>query len=130
MPTPVLKLNGFTFAELFQAKGLHRLDQTFLSQLQAQSPALHEQLLSYRNPASEPLGPEATSELLLACSPLLEEFLIKLFDIEEAAAITRAKTLSNNPVGVFKEYFVLRRAKKQLLKAASFPSFEKLNAWL
>jgi NADPH-dependent glutamate synthase beta subunit-like oxidoreductase/NAD(P)H-flavin reductase len=129
MPNPTLKLSGFTFAELFSAKGLKRLDDAFFTQLQQFNPLLHADLIAYRNEA-RPFAPLAVSELLLAVAPILEAFLIELFGIQEAAAIAEIKTLSDNPVSTFKKYFVLRRAKKLLLQAATLPSFHELDTWL
>jgi hypothetical protein len=115
MPNPTLKLHGFTFSELFHAEGLKRLDEQFLTTLKRASPKDHAGLLSYRE-GTYTTTPLAVSELLLACSPVLEDFLIQLFGIEEAAAMAQARTLSYNPISAFKKYFVLRRAKKHLAR--------------
>ena len=54
MPTPRLKLNtlngldNFSNADRFQAAGLQKLDQAFLTFLQDKNPALAEAFLSYR----------------------------------------------------------------------------------
>ncbi|MES2218590.1 MAG: FAD-dependent oxidoreductase [Pseudomonadota bacterium] len=129
MSNQELKLNGFTFAELFTANGLQRLDDSFLNELGQANLQLAQDLQAYRQGRQE-FTPIAVSELLLACAPLLEQFLIKLFQIEEAAAIAAAKTVANNPISVFKKYFILRRAKKQLPQSANYPAFEELTAWL
>ena len=64
MPTPSLTLKGFTFAELFHAEGLQRLDQAFLAKLKQQHNKAYQQLLAYREKtlASSPLE---ISELLI-----------------------------------------------------------------
>ncbi len=129
MPNPTLKLSGFTFAELFHAPGLTRLDEKFLSQLKKANSALHDDLIAYRQ-ESKPFSPLEVSELLIACGLILESFLAELFDIEEAAALAQAKTLAFNPISAFKKYFVLRLAKKQLNKAENYPDFTSLNQWL
>jgi hypothetical protein len=129
MSNQALKLNGFTFAELFTATGLKKLDESFLIKLREANSHLADDLLAYREETQQ-FSPIAVSELLLACAPLLEEFLVNLFQIEEAAAIASAKTLANNPISVFKKYFVLRRAKKQLQQSATYPSFADLTSWL
>lgn len=124
-----LKLKDFTFAELFHAKGLSRLDQTFLKYLQTQNVALLTSLLAYRRDATA-FSTIEISDLLIACGKILEDFLIELFDIQNAADFLRAKTLAENPVGAFKESFVLRRAKKLVAKAKDLPSFSELETWL
>ena len=126
MSNPSLNLAGFTFAELFHSEGLNRLDQDFLNLL---NPDLRTRLLAYRSETTI-LTPLEISELLIECAKSLENFLITLFDIEEAAALTSAKTLSHNPVSAFKKFFVLRRAKKNILKNDPLPSFSELDTWL
>ncbi len=126
---PTLNLHGYTYAELFHSAGLMRLDQAFLAKLQAEYPLLQAGLLAYREGISTANSQE-TSELLINCATYLEKFLAQLFGIEEAVAISQAKTTLHNPVSIFKKYFVLRRAKKELLRVENFPSFEQLDAWL
>ena len=126
MSTPPLCLTGFTFKELFQAEGLDRLDREFLAILPQ---PLHAGLLAYRN-KTRPFSTLEISELLLGLAPILENFLITLFNIEEEANLLQAKTLSHNPISAFKKFFVLRRAKKQLAQKGELPSFQELNQWL
>ncbi|HSW69114.1 MAG TPA: FAD-dependent oxidoreductase [Gammaproteobacteria bacterium] len=123
---PALKLVNFTFEELFHSKGLHRLDQQFLNSLDDD---LRARLLAYRT-ETVTLTPLEISELLIECAKPLEDFIIKFFDIEEAALLIQAQTLSHDPVSAFKKYFVLRRAKKNIQKCDSLPSFSKLDIWL
>lgn len=126
MHTPSLSLTDFTFAELFHSEGLYRLDQQFLNAIHSD---LRGRLLAYREDKIL-LSPLEISELLIETAKPLENFLIRLFNIEEAAALAEAKTLSHNPISAFKKYFVLRRAKKNILKCDQLPSFTDLNNWL
>ncbi len=129
MPNHTLNLQGFTFAELFHAEGLSRLDNTFLAKLAAENQSLHNKLIAYRHD-KQIFSPLEISELLIDCSQLLENFLIDLFNIDNAADAIRAKTLAENPISAFKKSFVIRRAKKLIAKSASLPTFEILNTWL
>lgn len=124
-----LHLNGFTFPELFHSDGLNRLDQAFLKYLHNEDAALQQKLLAYRTETKQFASLE-TSELLIACATILEDFLANLFNIEETLAISRTLTTSHNPISTFKKYFVLRRAKKEVNRADTFPSFSELDAWL
>jgi NADPH-dependent glutamate synthase beta subunit-like oxidoreductase/NAD(P)H-flavin reductase len=124
-----LKLNGFTFAELFQSEGLHRLDQTFLAYLNHKDPSLHQKLLEYRA-QTEAKNSVEQSEFLIACARILENFIAELFDIQDEVAISQVRTTSFNPIAVFKKYFVLKRAKKEVNKASAMPPFSELNEWL
>src|SRR3990167_7021098 len=129
MSTPILKLDGFTFNELFRSEGLNRLDQAFLALLKQKNPGLYTILLNYRT-LSTPLSPEDMSEFLIHCAVILEEFIADLFSLQEALAISQIHTTSHNPLSLFKKYFVLRRAKKEIPRADTFPSFDALNTWL
>jgi len=128
MSSLALGLPGLGYADLQSVDGLTRLDTEFLARLQAADPARHKQLLAYR--AGQPLTPTETSELLLACAPLLDEVIGRLFGIEqELAAISRA-TLAHNPVLAFKKQFVARRARRRLMKKEEFETFAELDQWL
>jgi NADPH-dependent glutamate synthase beta subunit-like oxidoreductase/NAD(P)H-flavin reductase len=124
-----LKLKNFTFAELFHADGLKRLDELFLQQLQVKNPAYYIELLRYRE-GFYTYGAVELSEWLLRLAPFVESFLITLFDIEEAAAISQAKTIANNPLAAFKKYYVLRRAKKDRSRRELLPPLAALQIWL
>jgi NADPH-dependent glutamate synthase beta subunit-like oxidoreductase/NAD(P)H-flavin reductase len=129
MTKPTLQLAEFQFEELFHSEGLQRLDQKFLAYLQKTNAAIYAELLAYRNKATV-FTPQAISELLIASAIVLESFLTELFQIEEAAAIAKAQTLSHNPVSAFKQFFVLRKAKKQLLHIENLVDFSILHDWL
>lgn len=130
MPAPALKLNhGFTFASLHEFESLQRLDQLFLARLKTHDAALHGQLLAYRG-GNHGLSALQVSELLLACGPRLEAFVIELFGIEQAARRTHDATVAHAPVLEFKKLFVQRRARKRLLKKEDIESFAELDRWL
>lgn len=126
---PTLNLLGYQFAELFQPQHLQRLDQDFLQYLSSNNPRLHESLLAWRH-QTQVFSPIEISELLLACAPVLEQFITALFGIETALEISKLTTLSNDPIFVFKKWFVLREARRILTKIDTLPSFNELTAWL
>ncbi|EKD69773.1 MAG: hypothetical protein ACD_46C00731G0003 [uncultured bacterium] len=124
-----LQFKGFTYHDLLDASGLERLDQTFLAFLQQKSLHLYELLTHYRNDTST-LSTIETSEFLIQCATILEAFLAEFFNIENALEMSQLQTISHNPIAQFKKYFVLKRAKKEVNKAHSFPAFDELNTWL
>jgi len=126
---PTLQLHGFSYAELFNASGLNRLDQAFLAALNSNNPTLHAALIAYRTGRIQQ-NPLEISELLISCAIVLEQFLADLFSIEEAVAVSQAQTVSNNPISIFKKYFVLRRAKKEMAKVDNFSNLAELDLWL
>lgn len=124
-----LNLTGFSYADLFHAEGLRKLDDKFLGELAKAHPELHQELLAYRNNTSQYEAKEL-SEILIKCAQFLEAFIAELFSIQEEVAISQAQTTSNNPIAIFKKYFVLRRAKKDVRKVDELPGFHELNIWL
>jgi len=135
MATPRLEFNifnnleEFSYTDLFHVQGLERLDQVFLAFLHEKDPALSKKLLAYRH-NTPALAALEVSEHILAYAPLLEEFLLKLFNIEETAHFLKMKTLSHNPVAIFKKHFILRRVKKLLHHDQPLASFQELDHWL
>jgi NADPH-dependent glutamate synthase beta subunit-like oxidoreductase len=128
--SPALVLNhGLTFAELFTPEGLQKIDGLFLIRLRELDAKAHDSLLAWRA-GKETLTPLQVSELLLACGPVLDEFIANLFNIQDALEATRRGTLAHDPVFHFKKLFVQRRARRRLLKKEEFESFAELDAWL
>src|SRR3989338_33457 len=120
---------GFSFNELASAEGLARVDKTFLNKLASQNPEYYQDLLSYRE-QSKQFSALEISQLLINIAPLLEKFIADLFGIEEAVEALRLATLSHEPIFVFKEWYVLRQAKRRLNKNEVLASFGELNTWL
>lgn len=127
--TNTLSLQGFSWQELFHSKGLVRLDEAFLQNLNSRSPELYRKLLQYRSRENAFSNAEL-SDILINCAIILEDFLAKLFNISDELTQSQAKTIAYNPLSAFKKYFVLRRAKKDLRRSDSYPSFKELNDWL
>jgi NADPH-dependent glutamate synthase beta subunit-like oxidoreductase/NAD(P)H-flavin reductase len=126
---PTLNLAGLSFSDLFQREGLLRLDAEFLQRVQMHDADLHTRLLHYRH-AQQPFTPLQISELLLACAPLLETVIAELFAIEAEVDHLQAQTLAHDPVMYFKKHFVLRRARRRLIKNDVAEPFAELDAWL
>lgn len=126
---PTLSLRDFTFAELMHPHGLEKLDQQFLQMLQLHNPELKQSLLAYRQ-KSRPFSPLEISELLLACAPVLERFLAQLFAIEDAVEVASLLVKSQDPIFVFKKWFVLKQARRRLEKNDVAETLTELEAWL
>jgi NADPH-dependent glutamate synthase beta subunit-like oxidoreductase/NAD(P)H-flavin reductase len=122
-----LGLPGLRYTDLRTVEGLERLDAEFLKSLAAQDAALADRLRAYRD---QDLPALELSELLLECGPALEDFVARLFAIEGELDSLRAATLSHDPVFAFKKLFVLRRARRRLMKQDVDESFAELDTWL
>jgi NADPH-dependent glutamate synthase beta subunit-like oxidoreductase len=128
--SPALVLNhGLTFAELFTPEGLQKIDGLFLLRLRERDARAHDSLVAWRA-GKETLTPLQVSELLLACGPVLDDFIAHLFNIQDVLEATRRGTLAHDPVFHFKKLFVQRRARRRLLKKEEFEGFAELDAWL
>ncbi|HWR87503.1 MAG TPA: FAD-dependent oxidoreductase, partial [Acidiferrobacterales bacterium] len=121
-------LPGLSYADLLTLEGLNRLDAEYLRRLKAQDAVRHDLLLAVR--AGRTLSPVENSELLLACSPVLDDVIADLFGIRKEIDAARSAVLSHNPVFTFKKLFVQRRARRRLLKKEEFETFAELDTWL
>jgi NADPH-dependent glutamate synthase beta subunit-like oxidoreductase/NAD(P)H-flavin reductase len=99
---------GIEFAELYEREGLLRVDAAFLAYLKDADSALHDRLSAAR--ARPDLAPKAESDLLIALSPHVEDFLAKLFGIEDEASALAEKHNELAPLYSVKRQFVQRRA--------------------
>ena len=129
MSTLELGLDGLSHADLFTTSGLADLDRRFLEELHAADPAVFAELIAYREQRST-LEPAQTSEMLIAAGRHLNNFIARMFRIEDETELLRSRILEHNPVFVFKKMFVMRRARRRLLKKEEFESFAELDAWL
>lgn len=120
-----LNLNGFEFQALFHADGLAQLDQAFLDFLISEDATLCARLQSFRT--EEYFSPTEHSDLLLSLAPYLEAYLSSLFDIVDSIEALKLRILSQDPIFIFKQYFVTRQAKRALKNADTLPDFAALD---
>ena len=101
--------HGFTFAELYSARGVAKLDRVFLERLKRASPALASRLEAARA-APDSLARKAEAGLLLELAPHLEDFIAGLFGIAAECARLREEHLRLANLYTCKRQFVQRRA--------------------
>jgi NADPH-dependent glutamate synthase beta subunit-like oxidoreductase/NAD(P)H-flavin reductase len=114
MTTTPLRLGfGLGFEDLYRREGLLRLDAAFCERLADAEPALAARLNHAReSPAA--LAPKEESDLLLALSPRLDEFVGELFGIREDLSRLRNRHVELAPVYEIKRQFVQRRSASVL----------------
>ncbi len=100
---------GFSFEDFYNRDGLIRVDHVFLRELEQADAVLHAQLLAARA-AAEPLPAKAESELLLALTPHLEDFIGELFGITAEVRALSAQHHELAPLYSVKRLFVQRKA--------------------
>ena len=98
-----------TIQELYEREGLVKLDGIFLKELRETAPELCERLLAAReNPPAA--HTKAGSELIIALAPYVEDFIGKLFDIENDLSRLQRKHSELAPLYAIKRKFVQRKA--------------------
>ncbi|HMJ62616.1 MAG TPA: hypothetical protein VK493_12680, partial [Bryobacteraceae bacterium] len=98
-----------TIQELYERKGLVKLDGIFLKELRETTPELTNQLLAAReNPPAA--HTKASSDLIVALAPYVEDFIAKLFDIEGDLGRLQSKHSELAPLYTVKRKFVQRKA--------------------
>ncbi|HEX4986453.1 MAG TPA: FAD-dependent oxidoreductase [Burkholderiales bacterium] len=107
---PALALRfGLSFEDLYRRDGLLRVDAAFLDHLGAAQPELRDQLLALRE-AAPPPPPKQHSELLIALARHLDDFVARLFAIEDEAGALSARHHELAPLYSCKRLFVQRKA--------------------
>ncbi|HEX3698433.1 MAG TPA: FAD-dependent oxidoreductase [Polyangia bacterium] len=113
---------GFHYADLFDPAQLAALDVRFREALAAAEAPLAAKYEAYRSGAA-PLGGPEESELLIAVSRVLSEFVARLFRVEAPRTALLAEAAREQAIFRFKE-FVLRRASKKY-PASTWPASDE-----
>ncbi len=108
-----LGLDGFEYADLYDATRLADLTRIFHEHLRAASPEAFGQLMALAEAGGRLATPQATSDALLAAAPHLSAFVGKLFGVERELEALRGSLRAHDPVWAFKRDF----GKKRVLKA-------------
>jgi NADPH-dependent glutamate synthase beta subunit-like oxidoreductase/NAD(P)H-flavin reductase len=101
---------GLDFADLYTRDGLVRLDAAFLSHLAPLSPDLHASLLAARQ--SPPTDHKAESDLILALSPHVDDFVANLFGIEPELRALQSAHAAQHPLQTVKRKFVIPKSNR------------------
>ena len=129
-----LKLrHGLSFEDFYLRDGLLRLDAAFLNFLGEADAVLRQHIENARaNPSA--LAKKEESELLIALSPHLDDFISGLFGIQEEAGKLSARHHELAPLYTCKRLFVQRKAMNKLkpeeAAAVDGPAVEKRLAKL
>ncbi len=106
---------------------LHKLDTSFLSELNQKDTGLHDRLVAYRNGEYQSDAVEL-SEFIINIAPFFGNFLADLFQIEDELETHRQRTLLERRIAEFRQEFVMRRAKRY--RGTNTDDFEALDKWL
>ncbi|MDQ2711958.1 MAG: FAD-dependent oxidoreductase [Acidobacteriota bacterium] len=100
---------GLSFHDLYRRPGLLELDRQFLNQLKAANEELHSQLLVARETPPAP-HTKASSDLIIALAPYLEDFLGEIFGIGKELRHLQDRHSELAPLFSVKRRFVQRKA--------------------
>ena len=100
------------FEDLYERSGLEKVDLAFVRWLENAEPDLAKSLGAARQ-TPDSLDAKATSRLILALAPHVDDFLACLFGIESEANALAAQHHALAPLYVCKRMFVQRRAVKK-----------------
>jgi hypothetical protein len=103
--------HGLAFEDLYRGEGLKRIDTLFLDHLAAADAELRDRLLEGRADPSK-IDSKDESDLLLALSPHLEEFLAELFGIGTELRELVARQDELGSIFSCKRMFVQMKASK------------------
>jgi NADPH-dependent glutamate synthase beta subunit-like oxidoreductase/NAD(P)H-flavin reductase len=134
MPPALVLADDLRFDELYAAEGLHRLDELFAKALRATDPLLADRLAAARADP-DALDRKAESTLLLALAPHAEDFIARLFGIDDEARALQARHHALAPLFAVKRQFVQRKAmnayRADAAAALDGPALRaELDAWL
>ncbi|HYD57610.1 MAG TPA: hypothetical protein VEB41_11935, partial [Burkholderiales bacterium] len=100
---------GIRFGDLYEREGLLKVDAAFVGFLGGADAALTERLLAARRDPRA-VAVRAESDLLVALAPHFEDFVARLFGIEEEAGALAERHNELAPLFSVKRLFVQRRA--------------------
>ena len=104
---------GFTIADFYRRSGLVKLDQIFMDFLRTGDEELFKRLERARANPDE-LLPKDNSALLIEIAPWLEDFIARLFNIENEVQQLATRHHELAPLYFCKRQFVQRRAKSKV----------------
>ena len=105
--------HGLSFCDLYENDGLSRIDTAFIKHLKGAEGEIGRRLLDARsNPSA--LDEKATSDLILAMAPHIDDFLGHLFAIEAETRKLAERHHDLAPLFACKRLFVQRQAAKKI----------------
>ncbi len=123
------KFRDYQWSDLYHYDALKEVDEAFLNDLQEQNPALYQQLIHFRSHSSK-ISPLEMSQFLLDCAPHLESFIAEFFEISQELDQLRSAISQHDPIFHFKEWFVIKQARRKLSKINEITSYSEVDSWL
>jgi len=122
-----LGIEGFCYADLFDAVKLKQLGDAFYAEVGTREPVLHAALVKYIDARGHGYERKVESKILTDAAPFLSDFIGRLFNISRERGDLERDILTQNPVWKYK-FFVQRRAIKKY-KADSVADLNEAQLW-
>ncbi|HJN38127.1 MAG TPA: FAD-dependent oxidoreductase [Gammaproteobacteria bacterium] len=119
-----LNTRWIDYQTLRSDEGLQVLDSKFEEYLHAINPSLLDQLQGYQQ------QPDYSADSVLSLAPYLDDFIAKLFNIENEVEALQQTYLQEHPIAKFKKELVLKRARRLMTKMDGAPSQQSLDVWI
>jgi NADPH-dependent glutamate synthase beta subunit-like oxidoreductase/NAD(P)H-flavin reductase len=123
-----LGIDGFTFADLFDAAKIKSLADKFYYEVEKEEPLLGDALKKYIAARAIGFEKRVESKLLTDAAPYLSDFIARLFKIKGDCSELEKEILVQNPVWKYK-FFVQRRAAKKFTRE-QIAEFHEGKLWL
>ncbi|MGB7202488.1 MAG: FAD-dependent oxidoreductase [Pyrinomonadaceae bacterium] len=123
-----LGIDGFMFAELFDAGKLKELAEKFYDDVKKSDPLLGDALNKYIGARGIGYEKRVESKILTDAAPHLSDFIARLFKVTTENSELEKDILVQNPVWKYK-FFVQRRAAKKF-PAEQLPDLHEGKLWL
>ncbi len=123
-----LGIEGFSFADLFDAARLKDLADTFYAEVGRQDEVLHSALRKYIAARGQGYERKIESKILTDSAPFLSDFIARLFKIDRERSELEKNILVQNPVWKYK-FFVQRRAAKKY-KPEQLAELNEAQLWI
>ncbi len=122
MPTNdslTLHFKNLTFQDLFQPQRLAELTDGFFEEVRARDPEVFRRFNEYRKSKGKGMSPVEISKRLTEMAPYLDDFLGRIFGVEEECARLKLRTTREQVIFDVKKEFFVRRALRSVTAAAA-----------
>ncbi len=114
-----LHFRNFTFQDLFQPHRLAELTEGFFEEVRAKDPEIFRRFDEYRKTKGAGLSAVEISLRLTEIAPYLDDFVARLFGVEQECAALRLRTMREEVIFEVKREFFIRRALRNVAKEAA-----------
>jgi NADPH-dependent glutamate synthase beta subunit-like oxidoreductase/NAD(P)H-flavin reductase len=114
-----LHIDNFNFHDLFNPHKLSDLTKIFFDEVRAKDPKLFRNFEEYRKTKGAGMSGVEVSKRIVELAPFVDDFVIRLFGVEDEARTVRLRTNRERVIFAVKKDFFIRRALKNYSKSTA-----------